>query len=754
MNNNYINLQINGKLFPSWILLNFKKYQLPEYIQKEGEDPCKMSKTKKELRKYQEFLSKFLDYRSPFKDILVYHGLGSGKTVTAINIYNILYNYNPDWNIFLLIKASLKKDPWEKDLEMWLESNDKKNRFANIKFIHYDSPYADRDFLNKIKMADSSKNNIYIIDETHNFIKNVYNNISSSNGQRAFFIYNYIKKQKQEDKSTRIVLLSGTPAVNNSFELVLIFNLLRPNSFPDKETIFNDIFIKDNKINPEKKNLFQRRILGLVSYYAGATKDLFASKKINFEDIIMTEYQKDIYTYYDDIEKKIEKQSYKGSSTYKSFTRQSSNFVFPNISNKINGESRPRPSKFNVSEKLANLILEDKLSQKNIDKNKNNNIIEYNDLLNYYVKNFKLYLEKIKSKDTKSLSDDIKVYIEKYNYNFNKFIKEYNNKSLLLIKLYECSCKMTAIIFKTLESNGPILVYSNYVKMEGLDIFKIYLEFFGYADYSSSKKTKYYYTEYHGGITNVEQREKNRRIFNDVKNIKGDIIKIILISPAGSEGISLSNVRQVHILEPYWNEIRIQQLIGRAIRQCSHKDLPIKDRHVDIFRYKAIINNNELTTDQKIENLALKKNNLINTFLLLIKQAAVDCQLFKNVNMIEEKYQCFKFDDNYLFNKNVGPAYKEDLDIDMELDNGLNSSNYIVKSIKVREIYAVVKIDDDKYSDKQLYLLDEKTNIVYDYDLNFALGKLLMSEYDIPNKLDKETFIIDEVINIPRLKIN
>tara|TARA_B100000575_G_scaffold129613_1_gene103316 strand:+ start:681 stop:2936 length:2256 start_codon:yes stop_codon:yes gene_type:complete len=748
----YINLQINGKLFPSWILLNFKKYQLPEYIQKDNEDPCKMTKTKKELRKYQEFLSKFLDYRSPFKDILVYHGLGSGKTVTAINIYNVLYNYNPDWNVFLLIKASLKKDPWEKDLEMWLQSEDKKNRFANIRFIHYDSPYADRDFINQIKLADSSKKNIYIIDETHNFIKNVYNNISSSNGQRAFLIYNYIKKQKQDDKSTRIILLSGTPAVNTSYELVLIFNLLRPNIFPEKETVFNDIFIKNNKINPEKKNLFQRRILGLVSYYAGATQDLFASKKINFENIIMSEYQKDIYTYYDDIEKKIEKQSYKGSSTYKSFTRQSSNFVFPNISDKINGETRPRPSKFNVSEKIANLILEDKLKNKNIDKNKN--ILEYNDLLNYYVKNFKQYIDKVKVKDTKSLSDDINIYINKYNRNFNKFIKEYNNKSLLLTKLYECSCKMTAIIFKTFESKGPILVYSNYVKMEGLDIFKIYLEFFGYADYSSSKKAKYYYTEYHGGVINVEQREKNRRIFNDIKNIKGEIIKIILISPAGSEGISLSNVRQVHILEPYWNEIRIQQLIGRAIRQCSHKDLPIKDRHVDIFRYKAIANNNELTTDQKIENLALKKNTLINTFLLLIKQAAVDCQLFKNVNMIEEKYQCFKFDENYLFNKNVGPAYKQYLDIDMELDNGLNSSNSIVKTIKVREIYAVVKTNTDTYSDKQIYLLDEKTNIVYDYDLNFALGKLMMTEYDIPNKLDKDTFIIDEVINIPRLKIN
>ena len=83
-----------------------------------------------------------------------------------------------------------------------------------------------------------------------------------------------------------------------------------------------------------------------------------------------------------------------------------------------------------------------------------------------------------------------------------------------------------------------------------------------------------------------------------------------------------------------------------------------------------------------------------------------------------------------MFNKNPGPAYKEDLDYDMELDNGLNSLNSIVKTIKVREIYKVVKISENNYSDKQLYLLDEKTNIVYDYDLNFALGKLMMTEYD------------------------
>ena len=35
----------------------------------------------------------------------------------------------------------------------------------------------------------------------------------------------------------------------------------------------------------------------------------------------------------------------------------------------------------------------------------------------------------------------------------------------------------------------------------------------------------------------------------------------MMISPAGAEGINLNNVRQVHILEPYWNEVRIEQKI-------------------------------------------------------------------------------------------------------------------------------------------------------------------------------------------------
>ena len=68
--------------------------------------------------------------------------------------------------------------------------------------------------MNAVKESDSTKKNIYIFDETHNFIKNVYNNMITKTGKRALTIYDYIIQDKKENDSTRIILLSGTPAVN------------------------------------------------------------------------------------------------------------------------------------------------------------------------------------------------------------------------------------------------------------------------------------------------------------------------------------------------------------------------------------------------------------------------------------------------------------------------------------------------------------------------------------------------------------
>ena len=87
----YTDLKINGRLFPSWVLANFKSYKLPEIVSTPGEDPCAkpVVEGKFELHKYQQFLAKFMDYNSPYHDILIYHAVGSGKGANTINIYNM-----------------------------------------------------------------------------------------------------------------------------------------------------------------------------------------------------------------------------------------------------------------------------------------------------------------------------------------------------------------------------------------------------------------------------------------------------------------------------------------------------------------------------------------------------------------------------------------------------------------------------------------------------------------------------------------
>ena len=100
------------------------------------------------------------------------------------------------------------------------------------------------------------------------------------------------------------------------------------------------------------------------------------------------------------------------------------------------------------------------------------------------------------------------------------------------------------------------------------------------------------------------------KLYNKIENIEGKVVKYILIAGAGSEGISLRNVRQIHIMEPFWNETRIMQLVGRAIRQCYHKDLPMEERIVDIFKYQTIKRNNESTVDEYVQEKIF--NNKVN----------------------------------------------------------------------------------------------------------------------------------------------
>jgi superfamily II DNA or RNA helicase len=780
MSKSNINLEQNGRLFPSWVMKNFKDYILPEIIRKEGEDPCN-EKRAEGLTLYQQFVGQFLNYQSPFKDMLIYHGVGAGKTNTTINVYNILFNYTPKWNIFLLIPASLHDDPWLKDISKWMSKDNYEQRFANIIFIHYDSPFADRDFLEKVKKADASKTSLFVIEEAHRFINNVYNNVSSKKGKRAQVIYDYIQQEKKENSNTRIMLLSATPAVNNPFEFALIFNLLRPGSFPTSESIFEQLFISSSNfasLNENTKNMFQRRILGLVSYYIGATPDKFATKTVHYVNIPMESYHQEVYNYFEEIEEQKEKMRLRMSrgkvgdsmSTYASYTRQACNFVFPSISEKVNGEKRPRPGAFRIKDSDAIVLEEGKdVEKKNELVKSKAEILEYLKAIRIYVNSTIDYFKEILRVDKEagySISDDVKNFHTKYDGSFTNFYQMEKKKSKLFEAMYNCSPKFIRIIFNILKTKGTVMLYSNYVEMEGLQLFKVYLSFFGFGDIdqdSEFDKTKLEpekklskdglrYCEFHGGIEK-DVRKINKEIFNKSENKYGKYCKIIMISPAGAEGINLNNVRQVHILEPYWNEVRIEQVIGRALRFCQHKDLPQEERKVDVFRYKMVRKNKKETTDEKMESISRKKNNLLLSFIEAVKEASVDCELFKAHNMMGSKYKCFQFNEDSLFENPVGPAFQNKLEYDQKIDNGSNAKDSSRIKIKVRKIKAVLKVDDTSYSKESNYWFYEDTGVVYDYDLNYPVGKIEKDDNGNFIMLENDIYVIGDVIDIPKTQL-
>lgn len=148
----------------------------------------------------------------------------------------------------------------------------------------------------------------------------------------------------------------------------------------------------------------------------------------------------------------------------------------------------------------------------------------------------------------------------------------------------------------------------------------------------------------------VKAITNNDNIFREDENgnivdISGEIIKVVLISQAGSEGLDFKAIRQVHILEPWYNVNRIEQIIGRAVRNFSHKDLPFSKRNVQIFLYGTLLENaEEEAADLYVYRISEIKAVKIGKVTRLLKQTSVDCiinhdqseLIAKNFDKIEE----------------------------------------------------------------------------------------------------------------------
>lgn len=280
-----------------------------------------------------------------------------------------------------------------------------------------------------------------------------------------------------------------------------------------------------------------------------------------------------------------------------------------------------------------------------------------------------------------------------------------------LEKLRDFSPKYVAILERIRQSKGPVLIYSQFKTLEGLGVFATACDYQtdpGYVRLDIVKseegwvlaeslkapenKGKERYILYTGDDS-ADKREILRDIFNwDIKklpaslkkqlrilagghpnNFTGKICRMFMITQSGAEGISLKNVRQVHIMEPFWNYVRLEQVQGRAIRICSHKDLPMVERTVEVFTYLMKFSEQQkkdrkvdetiatrdkgLTTDQIIYTLMMTKRRLSEQIFEVMKSSAIDCTL----NALEHgSKSCFMIASGgplFLYH----PDYKEDI---------------------------------------------------------------------------------------------
>lgn len=199
-------------------------------------------------------------------------------------------------------------------------------------------------------------------------------------------------------------------------------------------------------------------------------------------------------------------------------------------------------------------------------------------------------------------------------------------------------------------STGIVFVYSNLVK-EGADLFAMCLEEHGFSNaigdnYLKSisgevaKGSKGKYVVFSGATGDIEIRRTLRRL-KSRDNMDGSDIRVIIASPKVSEGVDFSFVRQIHVLDPWWNMSRIEQVLGRGMRTCSHSLLPFEHQNCTVYLHVCRYpDSKQETPDEYIYRVGVEeKGARIARIKKVIMESAMDCELQYTINNLPEDWR-------------------------------------------------------------------------------------------------------------------
>lgn len=634
-------------------------------------------------------------------------------------LFNILRGYIKTWEMQLDIKTNKKIST--ETLQSILM------RDKNLDYLDY-SPASNKLYVTRNPLGFKNK-----IKESSGYL-GVTNEKKDETG-KSVFDPEHISDNDFERRLIGYLKKNDIEVIPNS---VKIHNYT---ALPDKLDNFLTRFI--DPVTKSIKNIesFKRRIVGLTSYFRSAQEDLLPryEKTPEYYHVIkipMSSYQFKVYESARKEERKMEKSSKKkqgsfdkdgiykdATSTYRIFSRLFCNFVMPVP------PGRPMPREAGEVQNMENLLkdAEKEELRQDIDADNEGELegdialnaigdVTYQDRINNAIK-------ELKTNAAEYLSPEgLQTYSPKFLHMLDNIMDP--------------------------EYKGLHLVYSQFRTLEGIGIFTMVMEANGFAQFKIvkspsgaweiqmkesdlGKPTFALYT----GTETAEEKEIIRNIYNgdwdsvptniashlreiSNNNNMGEIIKVFMITSSGSEGINLKNTRYVHIMEPYWHPVRTEQVIGRARRICSHKELPIELQSVEVFIYLMTFTAEQIKSDDSIE---LKQKDLskrdpkvpltsdealyeissikeeVNTQLInAVKEAAIDCAVYSNNS--KENLHCLNFgepnNNKFAFNPSISA---DQTDIVATLNK--KEIKWKAKPVKIYGIdYAARKMNETLYN--------------------------------------------------------
>ena len=858
----------NRKAFADSITRIFLKYRKTEVDPLDGadadEDLClrygDMFKSSRELFSYQKIVREYLLTETPYRGLLLYHGLGSGKTCSSIAVAESLLSTR---KVYIMLPASLADnfkgeirkcgDPIYAYEQRWEEkritSDEDK---ANAKAMGISDAYLETNGKyyttssgepNYSKLSGEMQKGITsqiddILDQRFNFIN--YNGIMPSNIDRilppenpqqfdncvviideAHNLINYavndtfrrrLYDRVYAAKNCKVVALSGTPLINKPQEIAFLMNLLRGPieriNIPTKSAIAWDeskmsSFLKTLKdVDTIEYNSVKRMIMLTRNppYFESQYNDKGERTSVKYSDRFEQNpnIKEWVSSWKRDFEEQLPGIELEAEEKYMVEELQCLPTEFEEFAKMfIDGLSIKNSMLF--SRRIQGLVsyfkgADDRLLPKRLE--------EENTLVKVPMSNeqFQRYLEirwvEVQRESRKSrkvtLDEDFSSFRMTSrlacNYAIPEEVRhvvpegtteadmnqvdELADKDEVLEKIRKAperflteeglkkfSPKMLAILNDIKENVGKAgafnnqFIYSQFLTLEGIGIFTAILDANGFQPYVIVKKTGNVWeesSEMKPGVPSYakfvgekpEEREIMRQIFNQdysdtfpqslKDSIKEHRLCVFLGSRAAAEGITLKNVKRVHIMEPYWNPAITEQVIGRAMRICSHAKLPKEERNVVIKLYMSVFTPEQATTsegfnivpirrndmtlkryeggepretfmtsDEYLYEVSYEKGRIIKNISLLLKQSAIDCEIHRRLHSREKPViQCMRFDTT---TTNEDLAYKPSFRVD-DLDKlylrNIQRKNRQLQKIRIRNL---------------LFIMDSTTNEIFDY---------------------------------------